>query len=208
MMNNSPDKASYIRHLSKDPVLKQVLDGQPERVINITDNVTLYLYSTIIMQQLSNRVGEVLLQRFLNLFGGKAPSSEEVLAMPVEKIRAIGISVAKANYIKNIAQFDIDNGLDLQKLSTMSDDEVVEYITAIKGIGKWTAHLFLMAALGREDVFAFDDLILQKHVESLYGLNRKDKKTFMEKMYAISAKWSPYRTYASMHLWRWDGVKK
>lgn len=90
----------------------------------------------------------------------------------------------------------------------MSDDEVVEYITAIKGIGKWTAHLFLMAALGREDVFPVDYLILQKHVESLYGLDRKDKKVFMERLHAISAQWSPYRTYASMHLWRWDGGKK
>jgi DNA-3-methyladenine glycosylase II len=207
-MTESPEKSSYIEHLSKDPVLKQVLDGQPARSITITDNVTLYLYSTIIMQQLSNRVGEVLLQRFLDLFGNRAPTSEEVLAMPVEKIRAIGISVAKANYIKNIAQFDIDNGLDLDKLSKMSDDEVVEYITAIKGIGKWTAHLFLMAALGREDVFASDDLILQKHVETLYGLDRKDKKAFMQQMDAISSKWSPYRTYASMHLWRWEGGKK
>jgi DNA-3-methyladenine glycosylase II len=159
------------------------------------------------MQQLSNRVGEVLLQRFLDLFGGRAPSSDEVLAMPVEKIRAIGVSVAKANYIKNIAQFDMDKGLDLDKLGTMGDDEVVEYITAIKGIGKWTAHLFLMAALGREDVFAADDLILQKHIETLYGLDRKDKKAFMQKLHEISAKWSPYRTYASMHLWRWDGNK-
>jgi DNA-3-methyladenine glycosylase II len=207
---SNPDNigTNYIELLSKDPVLKTVLDGQPLRTINLTDNVTLYLYSTIIQQQLSNRVGEVLIKRFLDLFGGRAPTSEEVAATPVEKLRGIGISVAKAGYIKNIAQFDIDKGLDLDKLSQMTDDEVIAYITTIKGIGKWTAHLFLMAALGREDVFPADDLILQKAVESLYGLDRKDKKAFMEKLHAISAGWSPYRTYASMHLWRWDGGGK
>lgn len=205
---DSTSPGNYFEILSADPVLKDVLAGQLPRTIHKTDNVTLYLYSTIIQQQLSNRVGEVILKRFLDLFGGKTPTSEEIVAMPIEKLRAIGISIAKAGYIKNIAQFDIDNGLDLEKLSLMTDDEVIAYITAIKGIGKWTAHLFLMAALGREDVFPSDDLILQKAVEALYGLDRKDKKAFMDKMHAISAQWSPYRTYASMHLWRWDGGKK
>jgi DNA-3-methyladenine glycosylase II len=201
----STSPGNYFEILSADPVLKDVLAGQSPHTIYKTDNVTLYLYSTIIQQQLSNRVGAVILKRFLDLFGGRAPTSEEVVAMPIENLRAIGISVAKAGYIKNIAQFDIANGLDLEKLGQMTDDEVVGYITAIKGIGKWTAHLFLMAALGREDVFPVDDLILQKHIEALYGLDRKDKKVFMEKLHAISAQWSPYRTYASMHLWRWDG---
>jgi len=198
---------NYIEHLSKDPLFKAVLAGQEPRAINKTDNVTLYLYSTIIQQQLSGRVGEVILKRFMDLFGGHAPTSAEVVATPVEKFRALGISIPKAGYIKNIAQFDLDNGLDMEKLSQMSDEEVITYITSIKGIGKWTAHLFLMAALGREDVFPADDLILQKAVEAIYGLDRKDKKAFMEKMNAISAQWSPYRTYASMHLWRWDGGK-
>lgn len=205
---DSVSSGNYFEILSADPVLKEVLARQSPRSINKTDNVTLYLYSTIIQQQLSNRVGAVILKRFLDLFGGKAPTSEEVVAMPIENLRAIGISVAKAGYIKNIARFDIDNGLDLEKLSQMTDDEVIGYITTIKGIGKWTAHLFLMAALGREDVFPSDDLILQKAVEALYGLDRKDKKAFMAQLHDISAQWSPYRTYASMHLWRWDGGEK
>jgi DNA-3-methyladenine glycosylase II len=186
-------KINYIDFLSKDPLLAAVLAGQELRTINKTDNVTLYLYSTIIQQQLSGRVGEVILKRFMDMFGGRAPTSAEVVATLVENFRAIGISVAKAGYIKNIAQFD---------------EEVITYITAIKGIGKWTAHLFLMAALGREDVFPADDLILQKAVETIYGLDRKDKKAFMEKMLAVSSGWSPYSTFVSMHLWRWYGGKK
>jgi DNA-3-methyladenine glycosylase II len=201
-------KINYIDFLSKDPLLAAVLAGQELRTINKTDNVTFYLYSTIIQQQLSGRVGEVILKRFMDMFGGRAPTSAEVVATLVENFRAIGISVAKAGYIKNIAQFDLDNGLDMKKLSLMTDEEVITYITAIKGIGKWTAHLFLMAALGREDVFPADDLILQKAVETIYGLDRKDKKAFMEKMLAVSSGWSPYSTFVSMHLWRWYGGKK
>jgi DNA-3-methyladenine glycosylase II len=199
---------NYIKHLSNDILLKAVLEGQEPRTINKVTNPVFFLYSSVIMQQLSTKVGNVLLKRFLDLFDGREPAATEVLAMPVEKLRAIGISVAKANYIKNIAQFDLDNGLDPEKLNAMTDDEVTAYITSIKGIGKWTAHIFLISALGREDVFPADDLILQKAVELLYGLDRKDKKAFMEKMHAIAAQWSPYRSYASMHLWRWDGVKR
>jgi 3-methyladenine DNA glycosylase/8-oxoguanine DNA glycosylase len=141
-------KINYIDFLSKDPLLAAVLAGQELRTINKTDNVTLYLYSTIIQQQLSGRVGEVILKRFMDMFGGRAPTSAEVVATLVENFRAIGISVAKAGYIKNIAQFDLDNGLDMKKLSLMTDEEVITYITAIKGIGKWTAHLFLWRRWG------------------------------------------------------------
>jgi DNA-3-methyladenine glycosylase II len=118
-------------------------------------------------------------------------------------LRAIGLSGSKASYIKNVARFDLELGLDIEKLDLMTDDEVTAYITGIKGIGKWTAHLFLMAGLGREDVFPADDLILQKAVAGIYGLDRANKKQFLSQMQNISQKWSPYRSYASLHLWRW-----
>jgi DNA-3-methyladenine glycosylase II len=107
-----------------------------------------------------------------------------------------------------VAQFDLEQGLDIDKLDAMTDEEVTTYITGIKGIGKWTAHVFLISALGREDVFPADDLILQKAVAGVYGLDRTDKKKFMADMLTISEKWRPFRTYASLHLWRWKEEEK
>src|ERR1700761_1017587 len=172
----------YLEHLSHDPKLKKLLTGAETREIHRRADLTFFLYSTITQQQLSTRVGEVLVERFLNIYGGQKPTSQQVVDTPLETLRAIGLSNAKASYIKNIAQFDIDHGLTIEKLDAMTDDEVTTYITSIKGIGKWTAHVFLIAALGREDVFPADDLILQKAVAGVYGLDRTDKKKFMADM--------------------------
>jgi DNA-3-methyladenine glycosylase II len=198
-------ETNYLEYLSKDPHLEKLLAGAEPRVLGRQANLAFFLYSTIVMQQLSTRVGEVFLQRFLNIYHGQEPTAEEVLATPMQTLRGIGLSNSKATYIKNVAQFDLEQGLGIEKLDAMTDDEVTAYITSIKGIGKWTAHVFLISALGREDVFPADDLILQKAVAGVYKLDRTDKKKFMADMLRISEKWRPYRTYASLHLWRWKG---
>ena len=89
----------------------------------------------------------------------------------------------------------------------MSDDEVIEYLTAIKGVGRWTAEMLLMFALGREDVFAFDDLGIQQAMIKLYRIKADDKKSLRAEMEKISSKWKPYRTYACKHLWGWKDEK-
>jgi DNA-3-methyladenine glycosylase II len=198
-----PVLPEYFEHLSTDPLFKPILEGAEPRELKRKPNPAFFLYSSIVMQQLSTQVGKVLLQRFLDIYGGKEPTSAEVAATPLETLRAIGTSNAKASYIKNIALFDLEHGLNIEKFDEMTDDEVISYITSIKGIGKWTAHIFLISALGREDVFPADDLILQKAVAGIYGLDRTNKKEFFSRMQNISQKWSPYRSYASLHLWRW-----
>ena len=93
-----------------------------------------------------------------------------------------------------------------EELEKMNDEELVEYLTQIKGVGRWTVEMLLMFALGRKDIFAIDDLGIQNAMIKLYRLDRTDKKKFKEDLLRISAKWSPYRTYACMHLWQWkDG---
>ena len=198
---------NYLEHLSKYPELQKLLTGAEPRQLQRQTDLTFFLYSTIVQQQLSTRVGEVFLERFLNIYNGQKPTSQQVIDTPTETLLAIGLSRSKASYIKNVAQFDLEQGLDTAKLDLMTDDEVTTYITGIKGIGKWTAHLFLISALAREDVFPADDLILQKAVAGVYHLDRSDKKKFMADMLRISETWRPYRTYASLHLWRWDGDK-
>jgi DNA-3-methyladenine glycosylase II len=153
-------------------------------------------------QQLSTKVARVIRQRFLDLYGGE-PTAQQILDTPFDKLRAIGLSNAKVNYVQNVARFEIEKGMDHEKLATMTDEEVIEYLTQIKGVGRWTTEMLLMFALGREDLFAIDDLGLQQAVIGLYDLKHRKKKIMTARILKISEQWAPYRTYACMYLWRW-----
>jgi DNA-3-methyladenine glycosylase II len=154
-------------------------------------------------QQLSTKVATVIHNRFLDLFGGKEPTAQEILDIPFDTLRAIGLSNAKTHYVRNVAEFHLLHGMEVGKLNKMTDEEVVEYLTPIKGVGRWTVEMLLMFALGREDVFAIDDLGIQSAMIELYKLDKTDKKKLKVDLLRISSKWSPYRTYACRLLWRW-----
>lgn len=193
----------YLIHLSKDKKFATLLKDAKPYKMKPKKNVFLYLCASIMSQQLSVKVAAVIYNRFLALYDGVEPTPEEVLDTPSPTLRAIGLSNAKVSYVKNVAQFAVDRGMDYKTLRKMENEEVITYLTGIKGIGRWTVEMLLMSALGREDVFAIDDLGIQNAMIRLYKLNRDDKKVFREKMLKISAKWSPYRTYACRHLWAW-----
>jgi len=154
-------------------------------------------------QQLSTKVAAVIYKRFLHLYGNKEPTPQKILETSPETLRSIGLSNAKAAYVHNVARFALDKGMNVKLLNRMSNEELIEYFTAIKGVGKWTAEMLLMFALGREDVFAVDDLGIQNAMVGLYQLNKEDKKQLKLEMLRISQKWSPYRTFACLHLWHW-----
>lgn len=144
--------------------------------------------------------------RFLNLFSKKIPSPKDVLDLPFDTLRGIGLSNSKTNYIRNVCAFFIDNKVTDAKLHKMEDEELIEFLVQIKGIGRWTAEMILMFTLGRPDVFAVDDLGIQQAMTKLYKLDASDKKDMKNKMLQISEKWRPYRTYACRYLWQWkDG---
>lgn len=166
-------------------------------------NLHIYLCKSIISQQLSTKVAKVIYQRFLDLYGSKEPTPEQIIATPPETLRGIGLSNAKTSYVQNVARFALEKGMDHKKMHKMENEEVIAYLTEIKGVGRWTVEMLLMFAMHREDVFAFDDLGIQNAMIGLYKLDRTDKKQFREDMTRISKKWSPYRTYACMYLWRW-----
>jgi DNA-3-methyladenine glycosylase II len=196
----------YRLHLSKDKKLKKIIDKQNGSSLRRRKNICTYLCASIMSQQLSTKVADVIYKRFLAIYEGKEPTPQQIVDTPFEKLRGIGTSNAKTNYVQNVARFAIESGLDLKKLDKMNNDEVIEYLTQIKGVGRWTVEMLLMFALGREDVFAIDDLGIQNAMIKLYRLDRSDKKKFKEDLLRISTKWSPYRTYACMHLWQWkDG---
>ncbi len=137
------------------------------------------------------------------MYGGNEPSPEQIAATPFQTLRAIGLSNAKAQYVLNVARFAIDHELDDNRLKKMQNEEIIELLTQIKGIGRWTVEMLLMFTLGRQDVFAIDDYGIQSAMKKLYNIDDSNKKDFKEKLLKISKKWSPYRTYACMHLWQW-----
>ena len=197
----------YLAHLSKDRKLKKLLEGHAPLSLSKRKEIHFYVIASIMSQQLSAKVAATIQNRFLALYGDRVPSAAEVLATPFETLRGIGLSNAKARYVHNVAQFAVEQGMDHRKLGKMSNEEVIEYLTQIKGVGRWTAEMVLMFGLGKEDVFAIDDWGVQNAMIHLYKLDRTDKKAFREELLRISAKWSPYRSYACMHLWRWKDNK-
>jgi len=193
----------YIPHLSKDRKLKKLIEAGTPHQLKKRKNICTYLCASIMSQQLSTKVADVIYKRFIALYGGKEPAPQQILDTPSETLRGIGLSNAKVSYVKNVAQFEIEFGMDAKKLAKMSNEEVIEYLVVIKGVGRWTVEMLLMFALGREDVFAVDDLGIQNAMAELYKLDGSDKKQLKADMLRLSEKWSPYRTYACVHLWRW-----
>ena len=151
---------------------------------------------------------QVLYKRFLDLYGGKEPSRAANFRNAGNCFSSIGFSNAKASYVHNVCRFFIDNKITDARLYKMSNDEVLDLLTQIKGVGKWTVEMILMFTLGREDIFAMDDLGLKQSVIKLYNIKETDKKLLREKIEKISLKWSPYRTYACKYLWGWKDTKK
>lgn len=195
----------YIQHLQKDKKLAAIL-GDAVHELTLHKNIPLRLMASIMSQQLSTKVAKVIFHRFLDLYNGKEPKPQQVLNTPFETLRGIGLSNAKVSYVQNVAQFFIDNKITDKKLLQMDNDSIIELLTSIKGVGKWTVEMLLMFTLGREDVFAVDDLGIQQAMCKLYKINAADKKKMKARMLKLSESWSPYRTYACLHLWKWkDG---
>jgi len=192
----------YLKHLSKDEKLKKLIEQHGPFELKKQKKLWLYLCFSIMSQQLSTKVARVIKQRFLDLYD-KEPTPQQVVDTPFEKLRGVGLSNAKVNYVQNVARFEIEKGMDHKKLVKMNNEEVIEYLTEIKGVGRWTVEMLLMFALCREDLFAIDDLGLQQAVINLYDLKHRKKKIMNAKILKISEQWSPYRTYACLYLWRW-----
>jgi DNA-3-methyladenine glycosylase II len=196
----------YIQHLLKDKKFRKVLELQDPHKLVRRKKIYLYLCASIMSQQLSTKVADVIYKRFLALYGKKEPTTQQILDTPFETLRGIGLSNAKTNYVQNVCRFFIEEGLDDKHLYKMTSEEVQQKLIQIKGVGKWTTEMILMFALKHEDVFPVDDLGIQQAITRLYKLDTSNKKLLQEQMHKVAEKWRPYRTYACVHLWRWkDG---
>ena len=192
----------YVTHLQKDKKLAKTI-GADLHELTLHKNIPVRIMASIISQQLSTKVAKVIFKRFLELYNGKEPKPQQVLDTPATTLRSIGLSNAKVSYVHNVAAFCIEHKITDKKLLAMGNDEIIDLLVQIKGIGRWSVEMLLMFTLGREDVFAVDDLGIQQAMCKLYKLDFDNKKEMKERMLKISAKWSPYRTYACLHLWRW-----
>lgn len=195
----------YLLQLKKDKKLATIIH-EPLPLLQLRQNIPLRLMASIMSQQLNTKVAQVIYKRFLEIYQGEEPEPKQVLDTPSETLRSIGLSNAKVDYVKNVAAFCIENAITDTKLMLLTNDEIIDLLTQIKGVGKWTVEMLLMFTLGREDVFAVDDLGIQQAMIKIYKLSTDDKKLLKEKMLKIASKWRPYRTYACMHLWNWKDM--
>lgn len=193
---------AFIHFKTVDPILFSVLEHIPRKhqlIPKKSFDIFTDLVESIICQQLSNKAGATIFARFCALFPKKIMTPKKVLAMPDEKIRSTGPSWSKVSYIKNIARAVESGQLNLRTIDAKSDEEVIIELTKIKGIGRWTAEMFLMFTLGREDIFSYGDLGLRRAIMKLYGYKKEPTERQME---TLTNRWKPYRTWAARILWR------
>ncbi len=192
------DKA--LTHFKKvDPVLYEIaikvkLENYPK-----PEDYFIDLVDSIISQQLSGKAAATIFGRFKKLFKNEKITPEELIKLNDQTIRTAGISFSKIKYIKGIAEAVKNKDIDLKKLDNLTDEEVIGELIKLKGIGNWTAEMFLMFTLGRPDVFSTGDLGLQNAIIKHYKLKNKPTK---DELLRISEKWSPHRTIASRILWK------
>ena len=158
------------------------------------------LLRAIVGQQLSTRAAAAIWQRLLGHFDGRQPTPEEVLAADPDELRAAaGLSRAKTSYLRSLAEHVVEGSLELDRLQELDDDAVIAALVAVKGIGEWSAHMFLMFQLERPDVLAPGDLGIRRGVQIAYGLPELPTPT---EVIALAERWRPYRTAACRYLWR------
>lgn len=188
-----------LAHFVCDPVLSALAQQYPVTPLVKSGNYFENLVESIISQQLSVKVSDVIVARFRAVVPSSTIEPAAVLSLSDETVRSQGISYAKIRYIKDLARHVQDGLIDMTTLDDLPDEEVIATLTQVKGIGRWTAEMFLMFTLAREDIFSTGDLGLKRAIQKAYALKREPT---TRELLTLSAKWSPYRTYACRILWQ------
>ena len=188
-----------IYHLKKsDPVLAAIIDRVGDYGIEFLDPDFTTLVKSIVYQQLSGRVAAVIFARLVKAAGDPlTPAS--LLKLRPARMRSLGLSTQKTKYIRDLARHTRDGGVVFEELAELSDQEVIDRLTRVKGIGAWTVHMFLIFALRRPDILPTGDLAIRNAIRKAYGLNELPLAAEMEE---LARRWRPYCTVASWYLWR------
>lgn len=188
-----------IRTLKKDPKLAPIIKTIGVYNIKITRNKFESLVEAIITQQLSGAAAKSISNKFRTLYSTRFPQPNDVIRTSNAKLRKTGLSKMKVSYIKDLSTKIESGNLNLKTISKLTDDEIISELTKVKGIGKWTAEMFLIFSLGRMDVLPVDDLGLKKGVQRLLRLDELPHKNKIEE---VAQKWRPYRSIATWYLWK------
>jgi DNA-3-methyladenine glycosylase II len=156
------------------------------------------LVRSIVGQQLSTKAARTIYERVAAMYGGNTPTPQQIIDTSPDDLRAAGLSRAKAAYLRDLAERIVDGDLPIDDLAELSDAEVFETLTAVKGLGRWTVDMFLMFHLGRPDILPVGDLGIRRAIQTEYGLKELPKPAEMEQ---IAEPWRPHRSLASLYLW-------
>lgn len=191
------------KHLSKDPIIKPLIDQVVLKERTAQKTVYEALIRSIVFQQLSGKAASTIHGRFLALFDDHFPHPQRIQTLSLEELRAAGLSRQKSGYIKNVAEFFIENDLINKDWSSETDESIIQQLTQIKGVGQWTVEMILMFTLKRMDVLPLDDLVIKNSMISMYGVEEKGR-ALKRRLLEIAEPWRPYRTVASLYLWQWQ----
>ena len=188
-----------VRFLKKDPKFAKIIIQVGDYNIKITKNHYQSLVEAIISQQLSGSAANSIIKKFRKLYKSKFPKPRDVIKTSDSKLRTTGLSKMKIVYIKELSKKIESKELNMRKISTQSDEQVIEVLTDVKGIGRWTAEMFLIFSLGRLDILPVGDLGLKKGIQLMYSLKKLPEKEQIEQLAEF---WKPYRTVATWYLWK------
>lgn len=192
--------AAACRHLANaDPVMRRIIARVGPCQLKQHPRYFVTLCDSIISQQLSGRVAEVIFERFADLCPRHRPTPQAVVRMPLARLRSAGLSKQKASYLKDLAKGFLDGRIRTSGFMRQSNEDIIAALTAIHGIGRWTAEMFLMFSLNRLDVLPVDDLGIKKAIQQAYGLRVLPKPATIRR---IGRPWRPYETIACWYLWR------
>jgi DNA-3-methyladenine glycosylase II len=193
------EAAQYLRE--HDPVLAPVIARAGITTLRPHHNYYQALVGSIISQQLSVKAADTIERRFCELFGSaEMPTPQQILTKNIDELRSVGLSRGKAMYVRDLAEHVLDGSVKLDQFADRSNEEIITELVAVKGIGVWTAHMFLMFCMGRLDILAVGDLGIKNGIMKLYGL---DHAPTPEEIEAIAHKnhWHPYESIACWYVW-------
>lgn len=182
--------------------MKEIINLVGNYCIQIRPDPYLVLVESIIYQQLTGRAAHSIYQRFVNYYNDVLLTPEKVLSTSSETMKSFGLSNKKIEYIKLLSKNITEKNFNLQSVSTLDDEEIINQLTKMKGIGRWTADMFLIFCLGRKDVFPIHDLGIKKAIQKWYLKSTVQFPPTKQKMLEISQVWKPYRSIATWYLWK------
>jgi DNA-3-methyladenine glycosylase II len=188
-----------VKFLKKDPKFAKIIMQVGDYNVKITKNHYQSLVEAIISQQLSGSAANSIIKKFRKSYKSKFPKPRDVIKTSDSKLRTTGLSKMKIVYIKELSKKIESKELNMRKISTQSDEQVIEVLTDVKGIGRWTAEMFLIFSLGRLNILPVGDLGLKKGIQLMYSLKKLPEKEQIEQ---LAESWKPYRTVATWYLWK------